>query len=117
MIVFGMAENDNDTEEVKRLLQDLKMDKRVVKLERMRKREGEETTVKPVIVELESEKDKWEVLERKADLRKEKKWEKVFLELDLSREKREERKQRMTEKRKGQKMKERGKEEKDEEDK
>lgn len=30
------------------------------------------------MVELESEKDKWEVLERKAALRKEVKWKKCF---------------------------------------
>ena len=79
--------------------------KKIVRVERMRKKDGEEAVIKPVIVELESERDKWEVIEGKAALRQEEKWKKVFLELDLSREKREERRLRAMERKEERKRK------------
>lgn len=116
LIVFGMREDEDDKQQVEEMLEKMEVEKMVVKVERMRKREGEGDVIKPVIVEFASEKDKWEVLEKKANLRKEERWKKVFLELDLSREKREERRQKAME-RKEKKKQDREEEEKKKEEK
>ena len=93
MIVFGMKkdENETDKEKLERMIEDLNVD---VKLERViRMSSTEQNTGKgprPMIIEFSSEHDKWEVLKVKKKLREIKEWERVFLELDLSREKREE---------------------------
>ena len=101
IIVFGLNENGRDKEDITEIISELKEGTKLVKIERMRKKEGEEGVKKPVIVEFESEREKWDVLEKKKELKDKIRWKDVFLEMDLSREKREERRRRATERVKG----------------
>ena len=78
IIVFGLNENGRDKEDITEMISELKEGTKLVKIERMRKKEGEEGVKKPVIVEFESEREKWDVLEKKKELKDTVRWKDVF---------------------------------------
>jgi len=94
VIIFGLPERSEKNEgtvkeQVKKVMEKLELGIIPKEVVRMGRKEGRTA---PVIVELETEKEKWEVLKRKAILRRVSGFEKVFLEMDLSVEEREKKK-------------------------
>ena len=55
--------------------------------------------VRPVIVTFKAEYDKWQFLKNKSDLKEKDKFRSVFLEIDMSREERAAKRERVMEKR------------------
>ena len=103
-IVFDMKESkeESDKEQVNEIIEILGKNvksENVSDVIRMRPT-GEATTnrVRPVIVEFKSEYDKWQFLRNKKDLKESDKYKRVFLEIDMSKEEREIRREKFLEK-------------------
>ena len=103
-IVFGMKESkeESDKEQVNEIIEILGRNvksENVSDVIRMRPT-GEATAnqVRPVIVEFKSEYDKWQFLRNKKDLKESDKYKRGFLDIDMSKEEREIRKEKFLEK-------------------
>ena len=87
MVVFGMHESADVNDRVKseELLSKLDLDTEVgiSDVFRLRKK-GDISREAPLLIEFESESDKWKVLKKKVSLKQIEGYEKVFLEMDLS---------------------------------
>ena len=103
-IVFGMKESDeeSDKEQVNEIIEILGGNvkrENVSDVIRMRATgEAAVNRVRPVIVEFKSEYDKWQFLRNKKDLKENDKYKRVFLEIDMSKEEREIRREKFLEK-------------------
>ena len=96
VVVFGMHEKEDvaDSDKVVELLTKLglEMDVGVSDVFRLRKK-GDKSREAPLLIEFDSENDKWKVLKKKVSLKGQEGYERVFLEMDLSLETRMEKAQ------------------------
>ena len=88
MIVFNLKVNKekNDREQVIEMIENMGVrvrEEEIIDVVRMRKKEVEEV-IKPIIMEFQSEYNKWTVLRSKSVLREMNDYKNVFLEQDLS---------------------------------
>ena len=92
IIVFGLGKTEGEStkEKLERLIDDLDVGVTPVCVIRMGEKEGARGP-RPVIVEFNNEKEKWDVLKEKARLRGTEEWKKVFLEMDVARDMRDQR--------------------------
>ena len=93
MIIFNLAEKVETTDraQVNEIVTHLhpEQDATVVSsVIRMEKKNKEDTSVRPVIVEFKSEYEKWNVLKNKTALKSTTSFRRVFLELDRTKEER-----------------------------
>lgn len=93
VIVFGMKakEEKTDKELIDDMVEAMGAEVRISEVIRMKKRDGEEDRIKPIIVEMKDETEKWKMLKNKTNLRNIDEYRRVFLDQDLDPVQREER--------------------------
>ena len=87
IVIFGMHEKvgTENRKQVEELLGNLDLDTDVGISEVIRLKKKDDTSLdKPLLIEFESENDKWKVLKKKVILKQKPGYERVFLEMDLS---------------------------------
>jgi hypothetical protein len=108
MMVFGLKESwVGDEAQVQEMLDRVAAPMKInpVKIERLRVKENgvnsqrKKEVCRPIVVEFRSETEKWQVLGKKSNLRKDREFKRVFLEMDLPWEMREAEKKKKWERR------------------
>ena len=103
-IIFGLKESKDHSvkeqvNEIIELLGNNVSRENISDVVRMRANRDNVERVRPVIVTFKAEYDKWQFLKNKSDLKEKDKFRSVFLEIDMLREERAAKRERMMEKR------------------